>query len=165
MKKIILVRHGKADDPVSGIADSERSLTNKGKIVSRLMAKKLKDIERSKMIFISSPAFRALETALIFAREFGIDPEKIILDSKIYSKMNTRCLYGILSKTGEEYEAVILFGHNPSITEIADSLCNDGCEYMNKSGVVGISFDADSWHEISHKTGKLEYDLKPEQVL
>ena len=40
MKKLIFVRHGKAEEE-SGISDFERSLTLKGKVISGLMALKL----------------------------------------------------------------------------------------------------------------------------
>ena len=88
MKKLIFVRHGKAEDPAPEISDFERSLTMKGKIISKLMAQKLREKENSPGIIITSPAFRALETAFIFAEEFGIEPEKIIINSKLYYKMN-----------------------------------------------------------------------------
>ena len=67
MKKLILVRHGKAEDGSPDISDFERSLTSKGKLLSRLVAHKLKAREKSPGILVTSPAFRALETALIFA--------------------------------------------------------------------------------------------------
>ena len=68
MKKIIFVRHGKAEEPCDGFADFERSLTERGKNISRLMASKLKEIEKDPGIIITSPAFRALETALDLRR-------------------------------------------------------------------------------------------------
>jgi hypothetical protein len=46
MKKIIFVRHGKAEDPVAEFSDFERSLTERGKTVSRLMARNLKEKEK-----------------------------------------------------------------------------------------------------------------------
>ncbi|HEX7493785.1 MAG TPA: histidine phosphatase family protein, partial [Bacteroidales bacterium] len=67
MKKLIFIRHGKAEDPVHEISDFERSLTLKGKIISRLMAQRLMEKEKSPGIIVTSPAFRALETAFIFA--------------------------------------------------------------------------------------------------
>jgi len=163
MKKLIFVRHGKAEDPSSGISDFERSLTLKGKIISRVMGKKLRHIEKSSVKIISSPAFRAIETALIFALEFGIEPEKIILNSNIYYKMNLRNLPEIFSGAGENCETIILFGHNPSFTEIVSSLCKEGCDFMPKTSVAGISFDILRWTEVKQKSGKLEYFLKPEK--
>jgi phosphohistidine phosphatase len=165
MKKLILVRHGKAEDPVSGISDFERSLTPKGKIISRMMARQLKETEKSALTLITSPAFRAFETALIFAGELGIDPEKVILNSNIYYKMNLRHLTSIVSSSKDEGDTIVLFGHNPSFTEIADSMSVDGCDFMPKSSVLCISFKAGSWADIIRKSGKIEYYLKPEKTL
>jgi phosphohistidine phosphatase len=165
MKKIIFVRHGKAEEASSGICDFERSLTIKGKVISRVMAKRLRGIEKSSVILVSSPAFRAMETALIFAMEFGIEAEKITLNSTIYYKMNLRYLPEILTQAGEKCDTVILFGHNPSFTEIANSLSQEGCDFMPKSGVLGLSFDVRTWPEIRQKAGKQLFYLKPEKDL
>lgn len=165
MKKLIFIRHGKAEDPVPEITDFERSLTLKGKIVSKLMAVKLREKENSPGIMMTSPAFRALETAFIFAQEFGVDPEKIIIKSNLYFKMNLHFLQGFLSLMSEDDDTITLFGHNPSFTEIAGSLCKGGCDFIPKSGIIGISFNKRSWSEIKHNTGKMEYFLKPEKAL
>jgi phosphohistidine phosphatase len=165
MKKIIFIRHGKAEDPASEISDFERSLTLKGKSVSKLMAIKFREIENSPGIMITSPAFRALETSYIFAREFGIEPEKIITNSTLYYKMSFHYLPVLLSLTGEDTDSITLFGHNPSFTEIAGSLCKGGCDFIPKCGVIGISFNIKTWPEIRHNTGKIEYFLKPEREL
>ena len=162
MKKLIFVRHGKAEDPAPGISDYERSLTLKGKVITRTMGRKLKEMEKSSITIITSPAFRAIETALIFAMEFGIEPEKIIVNSNLYHKMNLRYLPEILSGVGENCGTVMLFGHNPSFTEIANSLCREGCDFMPKSGIAGISFDIQSWTEIRQKSGKQEFFLIPD---
>src|SRR5450759_3705589 len=128
MKKLIFVRHGKAEAETSDFSDFERSLTGKGKIVATQMAGRLLEKEKSLGVLISSPAFRALETALIFSREFGISADKVILNSNIYFKMSYRNLPAILSTIDEETETVTMFGHNPSFTEIADSLSREGCD-------------------------------------
>jgi phosphohistidine phosphatase len=165
MKKLILVRHGKAEDPVSGISDFERSLTPKGKVISRLMARKLRETEKSALTLITSPAFRAFETSLIFAGELGIDAEKVIVNSNIYYKMNMRHLTSILSAAKDSSDAIVLFGHNPSFTEIADTLSGEGCDFMPKSGVICISFKTGSWTDIKQKSGKIEYYFKPDKTL
>jgi phosphohistidine phosphatase len=165
MKKLIFVRHGKAEEPSSGISDYERSLTLKGKIISRLMSRKLKETEKISPTLITSPAFRALETALIFAGEFGIEADRIIMNSNLYYKMNIRFLPEILALVGEKSDTVLMFGHNPSFTEMANALCMEGCDFIQKSGVVGIYFDVTSWQEIKQKSGRQAYYLNPERVL
>jgi phosphohistidine phosphatase len=165
MKTLILVRHGKAEDPVSGISDYERSLTVRGKIISAIMAQKLNERELSSVVIITSPAFRAIETALIFADELEVDPGKIILNMSIYNKMNLRNLPEIISQAGDKCDTIILFGHNPSFTEIANSLAIEGCDFVPKSAAAGISFRIKTWSEIKQKSGKLEFFLKPENKL
>jgi phosphohistidine phosphatase len=165
MKKLILIRHARAEDPVPEFTDFERSLTLKGKTISRLMARKLIEKENSPGIMISSSAFRALETAYIFAEEFGIDPAMVKINSSFYYKMNIQFLSEVLSVTSDENNVMMLFGHNPSLTEIADRLCTKGCDFIPKCGIVCISFNISKWSEISQRTGKTEYFLKPEKVL
>jgi len=165
MKKLIFIRHGRAEEPAPEISDFERSLTNKGKSISKLMARKLREKEINPGIIITSPAFRALETAIIFAREFSIDPEIIIMDNNLYYKMSFRYLTEILSLISNDNEIVTFFGHNPSFSEIADILCKQGCDYMPKSGIVCISLNIKGWTEIKQHQGKIEYYLKPENLL
>ncbi len=163
MKRLIFVRHGKAEELVSGISDFERSLTAKGKILSRSIARKLREKGNSPSALITSPAFRALETAIIFATELNIEPEKIILDNNLYHKMNLKYLAEILAQHGEKNNTLILFGHNPAFTEIADSLSPEGCTFMPKSSAVCISFDVRTWQEIRQTKGRQEFFLKPEK--
>jgi phosphohistidine phosphatase len=165
MKKLIFIRHGKAEEVSPEFSDFERSLTSKGKLISKLMARRFKEVESSPGLIITSPAFRALETALIFAGEFGINSEKIIIYTKLYSRMNVDYLIEILSYVNEDNDSVTLFGHNPSFTTIADSLCRDGCDFIPKSGIIGISFNINSWSDLKIHTGKMEYYLKPEKEL
>jgi phosphohistidine phosphatase len=161
MKKLIFVRHGKAEEPAEGISDLERSLTIKGKIMSGQVARDLRALEKSPGLIITSPAFRAIETALIFADEFGISAEEIKIVSSIYYKMNLPSLKKMLSAAGKKSDTITLFGHNPSFTTLADSLCREGCDFIPKCGVVGISFDIDAWLEIKPKSGQLEFNLRP----
>lgn len=161
MKRLIFVRHGKAEDESHEISDFERSLTLKGKVVSRLMARELLEKEKSPGIIMTSPAFRALETALIFAEEFGIRYEDIILNNNIYNKMSFQILPAILSSINEEAVTLTLFGHNPSFTQIANILSREGCDFIPKSGIVCITFNITTWSEIGRNNGKMEYFLKP----
>jgi phosphohistidine phosphatase SixA len=50
------------------------------------MARILVEKESKPGLFITSPAFRAYETAMIFARVFGVDPDEIVIKSSLYLK-------------------------------------------------------------------------------
>lgn len=165
MKKLIFIRHSRAEDQTHDRSDFERSLTTKGKVIANSMADILLKKDNSKGLMISSPAFRALETALIFARKFDIRPEGIIIDSNIYYRMNLAHLLEILKNTSDDINKIFLFGHNPSFTEMADRLTIGGCEFIPKCGVTALDFNIDKWDEIKPGSGKLEYFLKPHKVL
>ena len=165
MKKIIFVRHGRAEDQASEISDFERSLTLKGKAVSRQMAKRFKEYEDDPGCFITSPAFRALETAFIFAEVSGIKPEDIRIESDLYHRASVKNLLSMLEKMDDKTDTIVLFGHNPSFTEIPDRLSKKGCEFLTKTSVVCIKFPVKSWTEIKPGTGEQEYFLKPEKQI
>jgi phosphohistidine phosphatase len=163
MKKIIFVRHGRAEDQASEISDFERSLTTRGKVISKHMAKWFREKESNPGIFISSPAFRALETAIIFAEEFGIKPDNIIMDSYLYHRADLKHLFSLLEKTSENIDTITLFGHNPAFTEMPDRLCKNGCEFLTKTSVVCVSFQVKSWSDVKPDSGRQEYFLKPDK--
>jgi phosphohistidine phosphatase len=163
MKKIIFVRHARAEDLADGISDFERSLTVKGKIICRQMAKKFREKEKDPGLMITSPAFRALETGYIFAEEFGIKPESVMIESNLYFKASLKTLFEILARIDEKYDAITLFGHNPAFTEMPDRLCREGCEFLTKTSIVCISFRTKTWSEVRIDSGYQEYFLKPEK--
>ncbi len=165
MKRLIFIRHAKAEEETSSISDFERSLTVKGKVISMGMAEILKKKDEFRGKIISSPAFRAIETALIFSRSLGYDPGKIAISEALYPGTGLQGLKGILEREGNEAGTIILFGHNPSITELPCLLARDGCEIMPKCGIISISFNIQKWSEIKQKTGQTEYYLKPKKVL
>ncbi|HOB84352.1 MAG TPA: histidine phosphatase family protein [Bacteroidales bacterium] len=161
MKKLIFIRHGRAEEQGPGITDFERSLTIKGKVICREMAERLIEKEKDPGLIITSPAFRALETAFIFASEYGIDFEKIRIDSDLYYRDDMKHFMELLHTVSEQIETITVFGHNPSITEIPDRLCRDGCEFLTKTSIACISFQIRTWSELKTDTGKQEYLLKP----
>jgi phosphohistidine phosphatase len=163
MKKIIFVRHGRAEDQTSEISDFERSLTLKGKIISKQMARRFREKENEPGLLITSPAFRALETAIILGVEFGIKPDNIRIESNLYYKASIKILFEILANIDDEVEKITLFGHNPAFTEMPDRLSRNGCEFLTKTSIVCISFPVKTWSGIKLDNGKLEYFLKPEK--
>jgi len=158
------MRHGQAEEG-DGLPDFERSLTGKGKIVSRKMAEKLKERLVNPGVLVSSPAFRAIETAMIFAGVYGVRPEKIVLNSNIYSRFNHETMVEILGIIGEETESVTLFGHNPSFSHLASWYAREMSDPIAKSGIISITFKIMIWSDIRPATGSVEFSLEPRKIL
>ena len=88
-------------------------------------------------LIISSPAVRAISTALIFSRTLGYDPARILLNNDLYQttvKDYNRCIGAI----GDQYRRVMLFGHNPVITDCLNGIGNKFIEDMPICGIAGI---------------------------
>ncbi len=165
MKKIIFVRHGKAEDAGPEFSDFERSLTIRGKSVSRQMALKLKEKENNLGVIITSPAFRAIETALIFAGVYAMPPEKIVINSNLYFSIDQNSFMDILKNTKEDIDTITLFGHNPSFTELPELFGKESPEVLPKSGIICLSFRTKTWSGINRNGGNNDYFLKPKKVL
>lgn len=163
MKKLIFVRHAKAEpeEEIPGLSDFERSLTPTGKRVAKEMAKLFLKSQDSPGLMITSPAFRALETAFIFAGEANLDYDKIIMSSSLYFNTNLDKLMKVLEGISNDINTITLFGHNPSFTDMPDRLSKTGCGPVPKTGVVCLTFDTDKWTGVTKGSGKLEYFLKP----
>jgi phosphohistidine phosphatase len=165
MKRIIFMRHGKAEDALSGISDLERSLNLKGKVVTRQMAQILKGKIKDPGTLISSPAFRAFETAVIFAAEYGISFEKIRICNNIYFKLDEKTIVEILKLVDETCETVTLFGHNPAFTTLPGYFCKESLDVVPKSGIVSIKFNVSTWSDIKPSSGIAEHFMKPKKLL
>ncbi len=165
MKKLIFIRHGKAEDQVAEISDFERSLTTKGKSQSKLMAQLLASKEKDLGLVITSPAFRAIETAMIFGKEFNKNPDDIKISSDLYFMLEQDSFLSFFSSQSDDTDTITLFGHNPLISEMPSFLAADETEDLPKSGVLCLSFEVDSWSLLKKASGKIRYFLIPKSLL
>lgn len=164
-RRLIFIRHARAEDQSSEVSDFERSLTDRGKRESRLMARILKSKEKDPGIMFSSPAFRAIETALIFCREFGISPDRLQIISDLYSGIDPREFLPIVARQNDSIRTISVYGHNPLVTELASFFASDEPEVLPKTGIFCVSFETDHWSDIEPESGKTEYFLVPKSLL
>jgi hypothetical protein len=54
-----------------------------------------------------------------------------------------------------DWENVVLFGHDPSLSELARSLAKGFNEVLPKSGAVGFAWNTDSWDKVAPESGRL----------
>ncbi len=152
MKKLYIIRHAKSNWNDSGLSDFERPLNKRGEKDAPFMAKKLKEKGVSADIIISSPAIRAKTTAVIIAKELLLS-KKIVYDENIY-EASSDILFEIIKNIDNTHNSAILFGHNPGLNMLMDSLVNV-YDNIPTCGVVEIEFKCEKWSEISALNSKL----------
>lgn len=149
MKELILIRHAKSDWAGEGIKDIDRPLSERGCKDAYMLSSWFSENEPLPELIISSPATRALSTALIYARAFGFDENEIVLNAQLYESTVTEYKNAI-SQLNNNYNSAILFGHNPVITNLINSM-NDEIEFENipTCGMVKIRFIQDNWKGVA----------------
>lgn len=138
---------------MSGLDDLDRPLNERGKKDAPEMAKRIKERGVEFDLFLSSPAKRARKTAKFFAEEFGVTKSEIRSEDKLYPASVTAFLETV-SQLEEKYQSVILFSHNPGITEFVNTLTNVHIDDMPTCSVFGVQSDANKWSEFL-KSSKL----------
>jgi phosphohistidine phosphatase len=152
MKKLLLVRHAKAEKDTS-VKDIDRPLKYIGMQDAAFMAERLKDNSLIPQIIISSPALRTKTTAEIFADHLSLhDP---MLNKSIY-EASQQGLLRVINKFPDEFDFVALVGHNPGISQILYYLTGE-IRDVHTSTVALIEFDTDDWASISGDEGSLVY--------
>jgi phosphohistidine phosphatase len=105
-------------------------------------------------LIISSPARRALSTAQHIARELGIDEQAIVADDNLYFQ-GARGMLNVLAEVDDHHQKVMMVGHNPTITTLANALIDREIRNMVTCAVAVIGFDIDSWEEVHDTDGEL----------
>jgi phosphohistidine phosphatase len=152
MKTLYLVRHAKASWE-ENVHDWERPLTQVGverahKVAKALKAKKIKPNK-----IISSYAFRSLNTAVIFAIELRYPAATIEVNQNIYEKRAIDIL-DMLRKQDDKDEIIMLFGHDPAITELYNMLTRKLLLKFSTSSTAGIQFKIKHWKDLGNSVGK-----------
>jgi phosphohistidine phosphatase len=143
MKTLHIVRHGKALQDYLSIGDDDRPLIEKGILNSISVAGQLRAQHATPGLIVSSFAARALHTAHIFAKTTGYPHERVQVTEKLYMKGEDE-YFRILESLPDELNSVMLVGHNPDVTFVANRY---GCsiDYIPTSVVVTIHFKTERW--------------------
>lgn len=166
MKTLYLVRHAKSDWADEDLNDIDRPLNKRGYRDAHFMSGLMKEKKLLPDLIISSPAIRAITTALIFCRNFNFNYSDIVIDPNLY-ETNIQHYKDCISKTDNRYKSIMLFGHNPIISDVANSLTKTFIENIATCGIVGIrqAENCKEWNCFNDKVGELIlYDFPKKHI-
>lgn len=157
MKRLILVRHAKSDWGTEFLKDIDRPLNDRGYTDAYFMSDWFHNFKSVPDQIISSTATRALNTALIFARALNFDMNNFRLEKDLYECTAEQLLE--TAKTADnKSESVMLFCHNPAITNVCNDIIKDFfIDNIPTGGIVGIKFSVNSWEQITDAEGELDF--------
>ncbi len=163
MKTIYLVRHAKSswDDP--DLSDEERPLVEKGVRKTQQVIDYLNAHHITADLMLSSPAVRAFETAMLFAKGIRYPAEKITVMPEIYHFDSAYILRALQGLT-DDIQSVMIIGHNPGITQLASSLMEKDLEWLSTSAIAGIDIHTDQWDRILDSKRSVRFILHPKML-
>ena len=151
MKTIFLIRHAKSSWDDTALPDKDRPLSDRGRRDAPKVGKRLAKRVMKPDLILSSPARRALTTAEIIAKKLDYKRKNIVVEDRLYSGA-VRDLLKVIQKLGDKLDRVMLFGHNPQLTELAHRLSSE-ITHMPTCAVAEFVFSAKSWSNI----GKVKF--------
>lgn len=144
MKTFTLVRHAKSSWGDTGLVDRERPLNKRGERDAPIMGKRIFDAGIRPALIISSPAVRAWSTARIIAQELGYPLEFLQRENGLYLATLDNLL-DVLATQEPGVNNLMLFAHNPGLTDLANYLSPGLTNNLPTTGVASFNIENDDW--------------------
>lgn len=162
MKTVYFIRHAKSSWSDMSLRDHDRPLNSRGLRDAPFMAKLIAGKEKSVDFILSSSANRALTTARYFKDELGLKDNQLIIKSEIYEAWAETVL-SVINEVDNDANTILVFGHNPTFTTIANFYTEDYIPNVPTCGIVKVEFHVKKWGKISKENGKLKAFYFPKQ--
>jgi phosphohistidine phosphatase len=147
-RTLYIGRHAKSSWDFPGRADIDRPLAERGVKNAYEMVHRMKERGDEPGMIISSPANRALHTAIIFARGLRIPFSRFLVNDDLYMS-GEDIIMDIIYGVDNSVDSLMIFGHNPDFTYLANYFLNVPVNNIPTSGIVKLVFNAAGWEEIN----------------
>ncbi len=170
MRRLLLLRHAKAERSDPGMQDISRVLIERGRKdavkIGAYMAGHALVPDR----VAASPSARTQETWKYAAAAFKPAPAAMSVE-RLYDA-TPHDIFGVIKDTPATAHTLLLIGHNPGLHEAALMLIASGDidarerlrEKLPTSGLVIIDFALDDWSKLHARSGRLERFISPKSL-
>jgi phosphohistidine phosphatase len=145
MKTLTIVRHAKSSWGDSSLSDRERPLNNRGERDAPIMGQRIADAGIRPSLILSSPANRAWTTARVIAEQMSYPLEFLQRDADLYLASPNDILDVVVAQD-DGFNSLMIVGHNPGLTDLANFLCPGITNNLPTAGVVAVNIDQEDWN-------------------
>jgi phosphohistidine phosphatase len=146
MKQLLLLRHAEAEPVRSGQTDAQRSLTAHGRMQALQVAQQLRQRGLLPDALLTSPSTRTLETAQILIEQLAL-PAAPQADTLLYGG-SPDVLLARLRACPPEAGCLLLIGHNPALSALAQHLAGGAPLELATAGLCHFEIEAASWAQL-----------------
>lgn len=162
-KVLIICRHAKSSWHDANLSDRERPLNKRGEHDAPVMGKRLANRGIDADLIITSPAIRALRTAEVYARALGYPLDKMQINPEQYAA-SVPVLLALLRQTDAGCRSLLMVGHNPESTDLANVLGGLSLTNVPTSGIVALECAVPNWQDLQAGSGHLLFFDYPKLV-
>jgi len=163
MKTLYIVRHAKASWDFPELPDVERPIIEKGINNTKKIVNELNNRNVKVDLIISSHAKRAHDTAKIIATGIYYPVDKIEVSKGIY-QVDVDDMFDLISDVQDDIHSLMIVGHNPTFTQIANYFLQEEIDILTTSGVISINFETKNWAGIKKAKHKINFILFPKML-
>lgn len=166
MRRLLLLRHGKADRHSAG-GDRARPLTRRGEEDALRVGQFLRELGVIPDLAVASNARRAKQT---LEKVLAAFPDHVthLIENTIYLASPDHLL-DILRQTPDKVTTLLAVGHNPGFSELAVSLAGDGNaseisalrSKFPTAALAILDFDTDEWASVGRGAARLNRFVTP----
>ncbi len=153
-RRLTLLRHAKSSWDNPSLDDFDRPLNPRGQRAAPEMGRRLAARNEFPDLICSSPANRAITTARAVAEMIDY-PEHAIREVDGLYHASPVAMMQVVHGTDDGVEHLMLCGHNPGLTSLANALSDARIDNLPTAGLFCVEFDEDSWAKVT--TGKARF--------
>lgn len=167
MRRLLLLRHAKAERSEPGTKDISRVLIDRGRKDAARIGAYMASHALVPDRVILSPAARTQETWKHAASAFRPAPAAMSVE-RLYDA-TPHVILAVLKDTPVAAHTLMVVGHNPALHDLALMLVASGDidararlrEKLPTSGLVIVDFAFDDWSKLHPQSGRLERFISP----
>lgn len=160
MKRLVIVRHAKAEKAGARQRDFDRPLAERGHGDAVEAGRRLARRGVHPGALVSSPARRTLETARLIARELDFPWAEIVLPQEAYAA-DVSTLLGLVRAIDDRAACAVLVAHNPGVSDLAHALVCGFAAGLPTCAVAAVDLAVDAWALARPGSGRLLFFETP----
>ena len=163
MKYLALLRHAKSSWKNADLDDFDRPLNQRGERDAPMMGRRLQARGVRPSLIVSSPAKRARKTARLVAQAINYPVEFLQRETELYLA-DPGTILAVIAEQEDSFNSIVVCGHNPGMTDLANRLTDSAIDNVPTCGVVGMEADIQSWAETGDAKWRLVFFDYPKRI-
>ena len=167
MRRLLLLRHAKAERLQPGGRDQDRVLAQRGRADTKTLGAYLARHAFIPDRAVVSTAARTRETWTLLTTAMGQTPP-VSFEERLYDA-SPEAILQTIKATGPDTGTLMVIGHNPGLQELTATLVASGDiearERLGRefptSALVVIGFTVEHWNGVHPRSGRLEHFVTP----